>query len=122
MSNLPSVVHPGDVIQSDLINSILTRLTALETQLQGTVALRVGSMAANAHTLLAIGAGFTAGGGIYLDGAQQLNSVPSRGINLAIFDPATLARTFTSTYDTYNSTSESARLVSELPSHGRPGD
>lgn len=114
-------VRPGDVITADLINAILQMLETLVAGLasQATAfgpdvaALRLGAMAANTHTLLALGTGFEQDGGIFLDGQSLLAGAPARGVNLVILD-SELNLKFRSTYDTLVFSAEAERLASDL--------
>lgn len=114
-------VRPGDVITADLINTILELLETLAAGLAGqaaafgpdVAALRLGSMAANTRTLLALGTGFEQDGGIFLDGQSLLAGLPARGVNLAILD-AELNLKFRSSYDTLVFSAEAERLASDL--------
>ncbi len=114
-------VRPGDVITADLFNMVLEMLETLAAGLatQATLfgpdvaALRLGSMAQNTHTLLALGAGFEANGGIFLDGQSLLAGAPTRGINLAILD-AELNLKFRRAYDTFAFSAQADLLASDL--------
>ncbi len=114
-------VRPGDVITADMMNMVLEMLETLAAGLAtqsamfgpDVAALRLGNLAEDTHTLLAMGTGFEAQGGIYLDGQSLLAGQPTRGINLAILD-SELNLKFRSAYDTLVFTSEAERLASDL--------
>jgi hypothetical protein len=96
----PSVrVQPGDVITSDLVNDLLSRVEVLESQTSN-IGLRLGALAADTHTLVALGTGFESGGGIWLDGDPLLTVQTQRGIHLVILD-ATLRLKFKKIYDVF---------------------
>src|SRR5262249_34152975 len=62
-STTPPLVAPGDLIRSDLINNILTRLAALESLVgssPGDAGLTLGSLGTGTHTLVALGSGLEA--------------------------------------------------------------
>ena len=113
-------VRPGDVITSELFNQILARLTVLEaSRITG---ILLGPLGENTHTLVALGTGFEAGGGIFLDGAPLLSTAVQRGINMVILDP-NLNVKFRNAYDTFGSSAiESARLVSDLQTQAAAHD
>jgi hypothetical protein len=90
-------VQPGDVITSDLFNSLLTRVAALESQASD-IGLRLGALAADTHTLVALGTGFESGGGVWLDGDPLLTVQTQSGIHLVILDGA-LRLKFKKIYD-----------------------
>jgi hypothetical protein len=90
-------VQPGDVITSDLFNSLLTRVAILESQTSD-IGLRLGALADDTHTLVALGTGFESGGGIWLDGAPLLSVQTQAGIHLVILDAA-LRLKFRKIYD-----------------------
>ncbi len=114
-------VRPGDVITAELINLVLEMLETLAAGLAtqaamfgpDVAALRLGAMAENTHTLLALGTGFEQDGGIFLDGRSLLAGAPARGINLVILD-SELNLKYRSTYDTLIFSAEAERLASDL--------
>jgi hypothetical protein len=105
-------VQPGDLITADLINSILQRLDGLAAQVSD-VRFVLGPLAANTHTLVALGTGFEQSGGIWLDGVSLLTTAPVRGVNLVVLDP-NLSLKFRATYDTWGSANASAQLANDL--------
>jgi hypothetical protein len=90
-------VQPGDVVTSDLFNNLLTRVALLESQTSD-IGLRLGALAADTHTLVALGTGFESGGGIWLDGDPLLSVQTQAGIHLVILDGA-LRLKFKKIYD-----------------------
>jgi hypothetical protein len=114
-------VRPGDVITADLINVVLEMLETLAAGLatQATMfgpnvaALRLGNLAQNTRTLLALGTGFEANGGIFLDGQPLLSGAPTRGVNLAILD-AELNVKHRRAYDTFAFSAQAELLASDL--------
>lgn len=114
-------VRPGDVITADLINLILQMLETLTAGLAGQVAafgpdvaaLRLGTLAENTHTLLALGTGFEQDGGIFLDGQSLLAGAPGRGVNLVILD-GELNLKHRQTYDTFAFSAQADLLASDL--------
>lgn len=114
-------VRPGDVITADMMNMVLEMLETLAAGLAGqaamfgpdVAALRLGNLAQDTHTLLAMGTGFEADGGIYLDGQSLLAGQPTRGINLAILD-AELNLKYRRAYDTLVFSSQAELLASDL--------
>lgn len=114
-------VRPGDVITADLINLVLEMLETLAAGLAGqaamfgpdVAALRLGALAQDTHTLLALGDGFEANGGIFLDGASLLAGQATRGINLAILD-AELNLKYRRAYDTFAFSQQAELLASDL--------
>ncbi|MBI1762144.1 MAG: hypothetical protein HYR56_11995 [Acidobacteria bacterium] len=112
-------VQPGDIISSSLINQMLARLGALETG-AGT-GLALGPLGVDVHTLVALGTGFEAGGGIFLDGSPLLTSQVTRGVNLVILD-STLTVKFRQAYDTFGSASAANDLAADLNAQAAPQD
>lgn len=114
-------VRPGDVITADMINMIMQMLETLTAALAGqaamfgpdVAALRLGTLAQDTHTLLALGTGFEQDGGIYLDGQPLLNGAPTRGINLAILD-SELNLKHRRAYDTFAFSAHADLLASDL--------
>jgi hypothetical protein len=114
-------VRPGDVITADLFNLVLEMLETLAAGLAGqaamfgpdVAALRLGDLAENTHTLLALGTGFEADGGIFLDGQSLLAGAPGRGVNLVILD-AELNLKFRRSYDTFAFSAQAELLASDL--------
>jgi len=114
-------VRPGDVITADLLNLVLELLETLAAGLAGqaaafgpdVAALRLGNLAQNTRTLLALGTGFEQDGGIFLDGQSLLTGAPARGVNLVILD-AELNLKYRSSYDTLVFSAEAERLASDL--------
>ena len=114
-------VRPGDVITADLINMVLQMLETLTAGLASqasmfgpeTAALRLGSLAQDTHTLLAMGTGSDANGGVYLDGQSLLAGQPTRGINLVILD-AELNLKYRRAYDTFAFSAQAELLASDL--------
>jgi len=114
-------VRPGDVITADLINLVLQMLETLAAGLASqasmfgpdVAALRLGSLAQNTHTLLALGTGFEQNGGIYLDGRSLLVGQPTRGINLVILD-SELNLKYRHAYDTFAFSAQAELLASDL--------
>lgn len=114
-------VRPGDVITADMMNMVLQMLETLAAGLAGqaamfgpdVAALRLGNLAQDTHTLLAMGTGFEANGGIYLDGQSLLAGQPTRGINLVILD-AELNLKYRRAYDTFAFSAQAELLASDL--------
>ena len=114
-------VRPGDVITADMMNLVLEMLETLSAGLAGqaamfgpdVAALRLGNLAQDTHTLLALGTGFEANGGIFLDGQSLLAGQPTRGINLAILDPE-LNLKYRRAYDTFAFSAQAELLASDL--------
>jgi hypothetical protein len=114
-------VRPGDVITADMMNLVLEMLEtltaglALQSSMFGpdVAALRLGDLAQDTHTLLALGTGFEANGGLFLDGQPLLAGQPTRGINLAILD-AELNLKFRRAYDTFAFSAQAELLASDL--------
>lgn len=114
-------VRPGDVITADLLNLVLEMLETLAAGLAGqaamfgpdVAALRLGALAENTHTLLALGTGFEQDGGIFLDGQSLLAGAPGRGINLVILD-SELNLKHRQTYDTFAFSAQADLLASDL--------
>jgi len=114
-------VRPGDVITADMMNMVLEMLETLAAGLatQSTMfgpdvaALRLGNLAQDTHTLLAMGTGFEANGGIYLDGQTLLAGQPTRGINLVILD-SELNVKYRRAYDTFAFSAQAETLASDL--------
>ena len=103
---------PGDLITSAHFNDLLERLENLESR-NSDARLILGQLGANTHTLIALGTGFEAGGGVFLDGQQLLASPPARGINVVILNPNLVVK-FRGVYDTFANASESTRLANDL--------
>ncbi len=103
---------PGDLITSAHFNDLLDRLENLESRTSD-ARLILGQIGDNTHTLVALGTGFEAGGGIFLDGQQLLAAPPSRGVNLVILNPNLVVK-FRGAYDTFANASESTRLANDL--------
>lgn len=112
MPDTLSKVQPGDLITSELINSIIDRLGAVENS-AGDTRLFLGPLAANTHTLLALAAGFEDTGGIWLNGVSLLAGPPRRGINLVILDPQ-LGIKFRGVYDTFANAADAEQLAADL--------
>lgn len=114
-------VRPGDVITADLLNLVLEMLETLAAGLAGQAAafgpdvatLRLGNLAQNTRTLLALGTGFEQDGGIFLDGQSLLAGAPGRGINLVILD-SELNLKHRQTYDTFAFSAQADLLASDL--------
>jgi Interleukin-like EMT inducer len=113
-------VRPGDIIDSDLFNLMLQRLESLE-QRPTNGFMQLGSLGVNTRTLVALGTGFENTGGIFLDGTPVLQGLPTRGINLVVFNPQ-LLRKFQRSYDTLVDQNASAQLVTDLETQATPGD
>lgn len=114
-------VRPGDVITADLLNMVLEMLETLAAGLASqasmfgpdVAALRLGALAENTHTLLALGTGFEGDGGIFLDGQSLLAGAPGRGVNLVILD-SELNLKYRQTYDTFAFSAQADLLASDL--------
>jgi hypothetical protein len=114
-------VRPGDVITADLVNMVLELLETLAAGLAGqaamfgpdVAALRLGKMAENTHTLLALGTGFEQDGGVFLDGQSLLVGKPARGINLVVLD-SELNLKHRQAYDTFAFSAQADLLASDL--------
>ncbi len=81
-------VKPGDLITADLINALIDRINALEGVGEGV--LRLGALALQTHTLIALGGGGAAGVGLWLDG-ERLHDKEDAVANLALLDGASLS-------------------------------
>jgi len=81
-------VKPGDLITAELINALIDRINALEDA--GDSVLRLGQLALQAHTLVALGGTLAAGAGLWLDGERLLDK-ENAVANLAVLDGASLA-------------------------------
>ncbi|MCB9131756.1 MAG: hypothetical protein H6647_12605 [Anaerolineales bacterium] len=122
-------VRPGDVITADMMNMVLEMLETLAAGLASqaamfgpdVAALRLGSMAQDTHTLVALGAGFDANGGVFLDGQSLLAGQPTRGINLAILD-AELNLKYRRAYDTFAFSAQAELLASDLQQRTEQND
>lgn len=114
-------VQPGGPITSALMNDVLARLSALESMPVGN-GVQIGQLATGAHTLIAVGAGYDQGGGIWLDGNPVLSSAPpGHGISIAILS-STLSIKLQRTYDTTSSSQQSNQLAMDAASVIAAGD
>jgi hypothetical protein len=113
-------VQPGNLVTSELLNAIIDQLNGLKGR-PGDLPLILGPLAEQTRTLVALGTGFEAGGGIWLDGEPLLAGAPGRGISLVILEP-NLRVKFRGTYDTFGDNSSSARLVQDIQSSTQPYD
>ena len=113
-------VQPGNLITSELINSIIDQLNGLKGR-PGNLPLILGPLAEQTGTLVALGTGFEASGGIWLDGEPLLSGSPTRGISLVILNPSLKVK-FRAAYDTFGDAGSSARLVQDLQAAAQPSD
>jgi hypothetical protein len=103
------------------MNNILSRLSALESMPTGN-GMQIGQLAVGAHTLIAVGAGYDQGGGIWLDGNPLLTTLPpGPGISIAVLSN-TLSVKMQKTYDTTSSPQQSYQLGSEMSGGIAAGD
>lgn len=80
-------VKPGDLITADLINSLIDRINALEIGADSV--LKLGPLATQTHTLVALGGAEAAGAGLWVDGERLLDK-SNEIANIALLDGSTL--------------------------------
>jgi len=82
-----SYVMPGDLITARMINALIDRINALEDG--GESVLRLGPLAQQAHTLVALGGTLASGAGLWLDGVRLLDK-SNEVANLVLLDGSSL--------------------------------